>query len=72
MRGIYLGGGSANPAWFGTIEGDYHSLLAVAGKEYRTRKHTLSDLKNDFMLRTFGKNPNEISFVDVLRSYKSL
>lgn len=56
----------------GKIEGDYQALLGEASKEYRTLNHELSDMKNDFMLKTFGKNPNEISFAEVLRAYKSL
>ena len=55
----------------GTIEGDYKALLGEASKEYRTLKHELMDMKNDFMKITFGKNPNAIKFEDVLRYCES-
>lgn len=51
----------------GTIEGDYHVLLAEASREYRARKREQSDLLNKFILNTFGKNPNGITPSDVIR-----
>lgn len=54
----------------GTLEGDYHYLLSVISKETRTKKHEMSDMTNKFMYETFGKNPNSISFKDVLNFYK--
>ena len=56
----------------GTIEGDYHVLLTEISKPMRDAKHDLSDLANEFMHKTFGKNPNSINLQDVLKSAKHL
>lgn len=51
----------------GTLQGDYHVLLADASREYRERKREQSDLLNRFIRTTFGKNPNGITPTDVIR-----
>ena len=54
----------------GTLNGDYKVLLEEAGRESRALKSELSDMGNNFMLSTFGKNPNEITLKDVLNYSK--
>lgn len=51
----------------GTLEGDYHFLLAEASREYKAKKREQSDLLNKFIHTTFGKNPNNITPSDVIR-----
>ena len=51
----------------GTLEGDYHVLLAEASREYKAKRREQSDLLNKFVYATFGKNPNSISPSDVIR-----
>lgn len=51
----------------GTLEGDYHVLLAEASREYKAHKVEQSDLLNKFLHTTFGKNPNNITPTDVIR-----
>lgn len=51
----------------GTLEGDYHFLLAEVSREYKTKKREQSDLLNKFIHTTFGKNPNNITPSDVIR-----
>lgn len=51
----------------GTLEGDYHVLLAEASREYKAKKREQSDLLNKFVYVTFGKNPNDITPMDVIR-----
>lgn len=51
----------------GTLEGDYHLLLAEASREYKAKKREQSDLLNKFVYTTFGKNPNNITPTDVVR-----
>ena len=51
----------------GTLEGDYHLLLAEASKKYREKKRVQSDLLSKFIRSTFGKNPNSITHSDVIR-----
>ena len=56
----------------GTINGDYHFLLAEASKEYRAEKRVQSESINRFVRETFGRNPNGITPSDILRYVKSL
>lgn len=51
----------------GTLEGDYHKLLADASRVYRKHKVEQSDLLNKFIRNTFGKNLNGITPTDVIR-----
>lgn len=51
----------------GTLEGDYHLLLAEASKEYRIKKREQSESINRFIAETFGSNPNHITPTDVIR-----
>ena len=51
----------------GTLEGNYHVLLAEASREYKTKRRGQSDLLNKFVYATFGKNPNNITPTDVVR-----
>ena len=56
----------------GTINGDYHFLLAEASKEYRAEKRVQSESINRFVRETFGRNPNGITPSDIIRYAKSL
>lgn len=46
---------------------EYRLKLAKVGKKQKQLHQELNDMANEFMKNTFGKNPNGISFEDVLR-----
>ena len=54
----------------GTLEGNYHVLLAEASREYKAKKREQSNLLNKFIHITFGKNPNNITPTDIVRYAK--
>lgn len=50
----------------GTLQRDYHRLLAEASREYKAKKREQSELFNQFIKDTFGRNPNQITPSDIL------
>lgn len=54
----------------GHIECDYRTKLTEISKPMRDAKHELSVMANQFMRKTFGKNPNGINLQDVLKFAK--
>lgn len=54
----------------GLSEEEYRKLLNTLGKPHKEIWKQLVEMSDKFMKETFGKNPNEISFDDVIRYAK--
>lgn len=54
----------------GLSEEEYRKQLNTLGKPHKEIRKQLVEMSDKFMKETFGKNPNEISFDDVIRYAK--